>query len=316
MNTILSSALGDIPFDVVLKNARYVNVFTEEIYPAEVGITDGRVAHVTQAGEPGLNGNGTYDCAGRHLLPGLVDTHVHIESGMMTPANFARTVIPHGTTTVLADPHEICNVLGTDGMDYCLKAGRDILLHVFWAVPSCVPAVLGVESNKMVFNAPEIAQMLALPGVLALGEVMDYMGVIRQNPRMMAILAEAKRAGKLIQGHVIDVDARQLSAYMAAGVESDHESRTLEDVMMKLRAGMTVECRYGSTAQNVPMEAEALRLLNYPVNATLCTDDREPDDLLRLGQMDEAVRQAIRHGVPPIKAIQMATRNGAHLIFV
>lgn len=308
---IMSSALGDIPFDLVLKNANYVNVFTEEIYEADIGVADGRVAHVTQPGGERLSGPVVFDCGGRYVIPGLIDTHVHMESAMLTPANFARTIIPHGTTTVLADPHEICNVLGLEGMDFCVKATRDILLRVYLAAPSCVPSVLGVESNKMTFNAPEIAHMLAYPEVLTLGEVMDYPGVIKQNPRMMAILAEAKKVGKLIQGHVIDVSPRQLSAYMAAGVCSDHESRTLEDVLVKLRAGMWVECRYGSNAQNVPMEAEALAMLGYPVNATLCTDDREADDLLRIGQLDEAVRQAIKAGVPPVKAVQMATRNAA-----
>ncbi|MCD8140170.1 MAG: adenine deaminase [Planctomycetaceae bacterium] len=314
MNHPMAAAVGDKPFDLVLKNAQFVNVHTEEIYRADVGIAGGRIAHVTQPEEDGLSaldGGAVYDCANRFLLPGFIDTHVHIESSMMTPANFARTVIPHGTTTVLADPHEICNVLGVEGIDYCAEAARDILLRVFLAVPSCVPSLLGAESNKMVFGPAEIARMLAMPGVLALGEVMDYMGVINRDPRMIAILDEALQAGKMVQGHVIDVTSRQLSAYMAAGVESDHESRTLADAVMKLRAGMTLECRYGSTAQNVPVEAEALALLNYPVNATLCTDDREPDDLLRRGHIDEALRQAVRAGMSPVKAVQLATRNAA-----
>ncbi len=314
MTHLMAAAAGDEPFDLVLKNAQFVNVHTEEIYQADVGIADGRIAHVTQPEEDGLSGadgSPVYDCTGRFLLPGFIDTHVHIESGMMTPANFARAVIPHGTTTVLADPHEICNVLGVEGIEYCADATRDILLRVFLAVPSCVPSLLGAESNKMVFGPDEIARMLAMPGVLVLGEVMDYMGVIKRDPRMLAILDEALKAGTLVQGHVIDVTSRQLSAYMTGGVESDHESRTLADAVMKLRAGMTLECRYGSTAQNVPVEAEALALLNYPVNATLCTDDREPDDLLRRGHIDEALRQAVRAGMPPIKAVQLATRNAA-----
>lgn len=311
MDKLFSSALGDIPFDLALKNARYVNVFTGEIYPAEIGVASGRIAHVTQPGESGLDGREVFDCGGRHVVPGLIDTHVHIESGMMTPANFARAVVPHGTTTVLADPHEIANVMGVDGIEFCLKAAEGIVLRVYWAAPSCVPSVVGLETNRMAFNAPEIARMLDMPGVHTLGEVMDYMGVVRCDPRMLAILEEARKRGKLIQGHVIDVTSRQLSVYQAAGVESDHESRTLEDVLMKLRAGMTVECRHGSTAQNVRMEAEALRMTGYPVNATLCTDDREVDDLLRLGHMDEAVRQAIAAGVPPIEAVRLATRNAA-----
>ena len=311
MNRIMSSALGDEPFDLVLKNVQYVNVYTEEIYPADIGVTDGRIAHVTQPGEDGLDCGVVHDCAGKFAVPGLIDAHMHIESTMMTPVNFARAVIPRGTTAVLADPHEICNVMGVEGMDFCARASADILLRVFLAVPSCVPSVLGAESNKMTFNAEEIGKMLALPQVLSLGEVMDYPGVIRQNPRMMAILEVAKKQGKLIQGHVIDVTPRQLSAYRIAGVESDHESHTMEDAVMKLRAGMVVECRYGSSAQDVPAEAKAVAMLNYPVNAVLCTDDRTPDDLMRIGHLDEAVRQAIANGVPPVKAVQMATRNAA-----
>lgn len=311
MNRIMESATGERPFDLVLKNARYVNVFTEEIYPAEIGVTDGRVAHVTQPGEDGLDGRETYDCAGRFAIPGLIDTHTHIESSMLTPANFARVVVPHGTTTVLADPHEICNVLGVEGMEYCLRAGEGVRLRIFWAVPSCVPSVLGVEGNKMTFNAEEIGRMLSMPHTLALGEVMDYPGVIGREPRMLAIIDEAKRRGMIVQGHVMGVTSRQLSAYQIAGCESDHEARELEEVLMKLRAGLVVECRYASNARNVAVEAKALGMLGYPVNATLCTDDREADDLLQEGHLDEVVRQAIAGGVPPVKAIQMATRNAA-----
>lgn len=311
MNPVMSSAAGERPFDLVLKNARYVNVFTEEIYAADIGVTAGRVAHVTQPGEAGLTGGREYDCAGRFAVPGLIDTHVHIESAMMTPANFARAVIPHGTTTILADPHEFCNVLGVEGMEYCVAATENILLRVFLAAPSCVPSVVGVESSKMNFNAPEIARMLSMPRCLALGEVMDYPGVIRQDPRMMSILGEAEKRGKIIAGHVIGVNSRQLSAYQIAGCESDHESRELDEAVMKLRAGMTVECRYGSSARNMPVEAKALAMLGYPVNATLCTDDREPDDLLHEGHVDEVIRQAVKAGVPPVKAVQMATRNAA-----
>lgn len=311
MEHIMASALGEQPCDLVLKNAQYVNVFTGEVYPAEIGVTDGRIAHVTQPGEDGLTGAKEYDCRGKYVVPGLIDTHVHIESSMMTPANFARVVVPRGTTTVLADPHELCNVLGVEGMEYCGKAGTNIVLRVLWAVPSCVPSVLGVESNKMPFHAEEIGAMLDLPHAAALGEVMDYPGVIARNPRMMAILAEAKKRGKLIAGHVIGVTPRELSAYQIAGVESDHEARVLDEVLMKLRAGMVVECRYASSAKNVPVEAKALAMVDYPVNAVFCTDDREVDDLLRHGHMDEVIRQAVAHGVPPVKAVQMATRNAA-----
>ncbi len=310
MNRVMSAAVGDVPFDLVLCNARIVNVYTGEVYSGEIGIVGDRIAYVSEPDETGLAAATRYDCGGRFVLPGLIDTHVHMESGMMTPANFARTVIPHGTTTILADPHEFCNVLGLDGMAYCTEASRDILLRVLLAAPSCVPSMPG-ESNKMAFGPDEVGRLLDVPAAAALGEVMDYVGVVRQDDRMMSILAEARKRGKIIQGHIINPTARELAAYMAAGVESDHESRLTDEALRKLRAGMVVECRNGSSARNIAALAPALKAAGYPVNATLATDDREPDDLLHDGHIDEAIRQAVRAGVPPVYAIQMATRNAA-----
>ncbi|MCD7895436.1 MAG: amidohydrolase family protein [Planctomycetaceae bacterium] len=310
MNRLMSAAVGDVPFDRVLTNACIVNVYTGEVYPGEIGIVGDRIAYVSEPNETGLAAADRYDCGGRFVLPGLIDTHVHMESGMMTPANFARTVIPHGTTTILADPHEFCNVLGLEGMAYCAEASRDILLRVLLAAPSCVPSMPG-ESNKMAFGPDEVGRLLDVPAAAALGEVMDYVGVVRQDDRMMSILAEARKRGKIIQGHIINPTARELAAYMAAGVESDHESRLTDEALRKLRTGMVLECRNGSSARNIAALAPALKAAGYPVNATLATDDREPDDLLHDGHIDEAIRQAVRAGVPPVHAIQMATRNAA-----
>ncbi len=311
MNHLAAAALGSEPFDLVLENLQFVNLNTEEIYPAQIGIKSGRIAHVTPPGGTGLVGKLHRDCRNAFALPGFIDSHVHIESSMLTPGNFAQAVVPHGTTTVVADPHEFCNVLGTAGMAYLRDASRDIKLRVLLAAPSCVPPLVGAETNYATFGPEEIREMLAMPETISLGEVMDYPGVIHQSRRMQDILAAARRSGKIIQGHIIDPTDRELSAYLAAGCESDHECRTLEDALLKLRSGMTLECRYGSTAKNVPVEAEALARLNYPLNATLCTDDREPHDLVEIGHLDAALRSAVRHGVPALKALQMATRNAA-----
>ncbi len=311
MNHIAAAAAGTEPFDLVLENLQLVNLYTEEIYPAQIGIRQDRIAHVTPPNANGLAGKIHHDCQNAYALPGFIDTHVHLESGMLTPNNFAHAVIPHGTTTIVADPHEFCNVLGTAGMTYLRDASRNIKLRVLLAAPSCVPPLIGAETNFATFGPQEIAEMLAMPETIALGEVMDYPGVIRQSQRTQDILTVARKTGKIIQGHIIDPSDRELSAYLAAGCESDHECRTLEDAIMKLRAGMVLECRYASTAKNVPVEAAALAKLNYPVNATLCTDDREPHDLIHQGHLDAALRSAVSHGVPPIKALQMATRNAA-----
>ncbi len=311
MNHIAAAALGSEPFDLVLDNLRFVNLNTEEVYPAQIGVKAGRIAHVTPPGGSGLVGETRRDCQNAYALPGFIDSHVHIESSMLTPGNFAAAVIPRGTTTVVADPHEFCNVRGTAGMAYVRDASRSIRLRVLLAAPSCVPALVGAETNFTTFGPDEIRDMLAMPETVSLGEVMDYPGVVHQSQRMRDILAAARASGKIIQGHIIDPTDRELSAYLAAGCESDHECRTIEDAMRKLRAGMTLECRNGSTAKNLPVEAEALAKLNYPVNATLCTDDREPHDLLEIGHLDSALRSAVRHGIPAMKALQMATRNAA-----
>lgn len=309
---ILRAALGEIPCDLVIRNIQLINVMTEEIYPAEIGIKDGMIVHVTQPEEAGIEGLTYFDGGGKFAVPGLIDTHVHIESSMMTPANFAQTVLPHGTTTVLADPHELCNVLGTEGMDYFLAASEGLPLHVMALVPSCVPSVAGLETSKEPFDAEKIGAMLAHPRVVGLAEVMDYPGVIHQSPRMTEILEEAHRRGKLIQGHCPDLAGRELSAYLTAGCESDHETRTFDEAVHKLRAGMTLECRQASNCRDMPVLAKALKHLNYPSHTTICTDDREPDNLLTEGHIDYAIRVGIEQGIPPVKAIQMATINAAN----
>lgn len=313
LNEIMNAALGREPFDLLIENARYLNLFTEEIYSANIGIKHGKIAYISQPDEADFSAQALerYDAKNKIAIPGLIDTHVHIESSMISPANFAKAVIPHGTTTILADPHEFCNVMGLAGLQYFLEASENIELRVFVAAPSCVPSVVGVETSMQVFNAPEIRQMLSRERVLSLGEVMDYTGLIEQDPRMMSIVEEGRKSGKLIQGHLANVSARELAAYMIAGCESDHEARGLEEAIRYLRSGLVLECRYASNCHNMPILAQALKQMNYPSNATMCTDDREPDDLVSEGHIDEVVRQAIQAGIPPIQAIKLATVNAA-----
>ncbi len=309
---VMNAATGKEKFDLVLLNTKFINVLTKEIYKADICIKNGRIAYVSMPGEEStFEALEYYDAQRKYACPGLIDTHVHIESSMVTPAKFAKAVIPHGTTTVLADPHEICNVIGLKGMDYFLEASENILLKVFMAAPSCVPSVVGVETSAGIFSGTEIGKMLQHDRVLSLGEVMDYRGVINQEKRMMEVMEAAKEAGKVVQGHLADVSARELAAYMIAGCESNHEARLLEEARMSLRSGMTLECRHASNYHNIAVLAQAVKELHYPENAVLCTDDREPDDLLLEGHMDAAVKEAIRAGIDPVEAIRMSTLHSA-----
>ena len=310
---LMQAANGQIPFDLVLKNVQLVNVFTKEIYPADIGICEGYIAHVTQPGEEGLSGEREYDAQGKYAVPGMIDTHIHIESTMMNPTNFAKAVLPHGTTTVVTDPHELANVLGLEGVRYILESSAHLPLRLYVLAPSCVPSALGVETSGAAFNASEIATMLEWERVIGLAEVMDFPGVIYQSERMKEILEVARKKGCFLQGHVPFLTGRGLSAYQCSGINSDHEVVATNEAIYKLRAGMALECRESSIVQNIKALVPALKACNFPPNATLCTDDREPDDLLNEGHLDHVIRRAIQEGVPVLEAIKMCTYNAAQL---
>ncbi|MCI8492600.1 adenine deaminase [Anaerotruncus sp.] len=300
-------------FDLILTNLQYVNLFTKEIYPAEIAILNGKIARITQPGEPPLTGENHYDAQGKFALPGLIDTHLHIESSLMGPKGFCGTVLPHGTTTVFADPHEIANVMGLDGMRYMLRESEGLPMEILFLAPSCVPSVVGLETSQTIFDAPEIANLLSEKRMAGLGEVMDYPGVIKRDSRMQRILAAARASGKFIQGHAPGLRGQQLADYLAAGVESDHETHAPDEALEKLRAGMVLECRNASNCRDLEALAPVIIRLGYPENVTFCTDDCAPGDLLKNGHMDYAVRTAIRAGLDPIEAFKIATVNAARL---
>lgn len=310
---LMQAANGQIPCDLVLKNVQLVNVFTKEIYLAEIGICEGYIAHVAQPGEEGIKGEREYDAQGKYAIPGMIDTHIHIESTMLNPANLAKAVLPHGTTTLVTDPHELANVLGLEGVRYILEASANLPLRVFVLAPSCVPSAVGVETSGAAFNAPEISTMLGWERVIGLAEVMDFPGVIYQSRRMQEILEAARKHGGFLQGHTPFLTGRGLSAYQCSGVNSDHETTGTKEALYKLRAGMVLECRESSIAQNIKALAPALKECNYPPNTTLCTDDREPDDLLREGHLDHVIRRAVAEGIPVLEAIRMCTYNAAQV---
>ncbi len=296
-------ARGEAPADLVLRGARLVNVFSGEVHPADVAIYAGRIVglgHYTAREE--------IDLQGRFLCPGLIDGHVHLESAMVHPAEFARAVLPHGTTTVIADPHEIANVLGLEGIRYLLEATSGLPLNVYLMAPSCVPAS-PLETAGAELSAADLEVLLREERILGLAEMMNFPGVVHGVPEVLAKLEVAR--GRPVDGHAPGLSGRDLCAYIAAGIGSDHECTTLNEALEKLRLGMAVMIREGSTARNL----NDLLPLVMPGNASHCffvSDDRHPADLLERGHMDAILRQAQPHELlPPVTLVQMATLNTA-----
>lgn len=302
LERLIAAARGETAVDQLLRNARLVNVLAGEIHPADVAVYDGRVV-----GFGDYPARETVDLGGRYLCPGLIDAHVHLESAMVTPSEFARAVVPRGTTAVVADPHELANVLGLDGVRYILDASQDLPLAVYVMLPSCVPAT-SMETAGAYLAAADLRMLFNHPRVIGLAEMMNYPGVIARAPDVLEKLAAA--GTRPVDGHAPGLSGRDLAAYVAAGIGSDHECTTADEAREKLRMGMHLMIREGSTAHNL----EALLPLVTPYNAercSLCTDDRHPADLLNEGHIDYLVKLAVHRGLNPVTAIQMATINSA-----
>jgi len=308
----VAAARGERPLDLLIEDVRVLNVYTQEIYPADIGISGGTIVFAGPGCWDGPPPAETFAGQGRIATPGLIDTHLHIESSMIGPESFAAAVLPHGTTTVMIDPHEIANVVGLRGVAYMLEASADLPLRVLVQAPSCVPAVPALETAGADFGAAEIATMLGWDRVIGLAEVMDYVGVIQQHPRMSDILAVALEHDSVISGHCPVVSGRDLMAYIVAGPDSDHESRLRSEILEKLRAGMVIEGRVASHSESVTLVASVVEELGcVPPNLVMCTDDVLPEDLLERGHMDYAVRTAVAAGIAPIGVVQAATLHGA-----
>ena len=315
---LMKAALGLIKADLAIKNVQLVNVFTGEIYPVTVFVYDGCIAHVeTKQLEANLdNVKEVIDGEDKYLIPGLIDAHMHIESSMMTPRNFAKVSIPSGTTTIVTDPHEIGNVYGVEGVKYMHDAGNDLPQRQFVDIPSCVPAVPGCENAGATFLVEEIDELSSLNRVIGLAEVMDFIGVIRGEDRMMDIIQTAEEKGLYIQGHAPFVSGRNLSAYLIGGPISDHESRDSAEAIEKLRNGMHVDARESSITHNVEEVWRGVKHCKFFDNFSFCTDDREADDLLHEGHINHVVNKAIEQGMDPVLAIKSATLNTAREINV
>jgi adenine deaminase len=309
--TLVEAARGDRPLDLVIRGGEIVNVYTGEIARADIGIFGDRIAVVDFGGELGLTGREKIDARGLIALPGFVDTHVHIESTMVTPPNFARGVLPFGTTTVVIDPHEIGNVTGRAGVEYMLRASEGLPLRVFVTVPSSVPAVPHIETAGAAFDVDDVAEMLTWPRVVGVAELMDYPGIVKQEARTAAIAEAGLMAGKNLEGHAPLLSGRELAAYLAAGVDSDHEARGATEMVEKLRLGMWIYGRENTFRHTVGFLAEALQSIPQPWNVALCTDDIDPADLLLHGHMDRGLRVLLDAGIDPALAVRFATLNGA-----
>ncbi|WP_313604726.1 adenine deaminase [Rhizobium sp.] len=303
-------ARGDAPFDILIAGGTLVDVVTGELRPADIGIVGPLIVSVHERGARS-DAAQVIDATGAFVSPGLIDTHMHIESSMVTPANYAETVVPRGVTTVVWDPHEFGNVCGVDGVAWSVEAVRSLPLRAVVMAPSCVPSAPGYEVAGADFDADVIDEMLLWPKIAGLAEVMNMRGVIDREPRISNIVQNALVSEKLVSGHARGLAGGDLAAFMTAGVTSDHELTSAEDLMQKLRAGLTIEMR-GSHDHLLPEFVASLNTLGHlPQTVTICTDDVFPDDLVDGGGLDDVVRRLVRYGMKPEWALQAATLNGS-----
>ncbi|WP_455500631.1 adenine deaminase [Gemmiger sp.] len=296
----IAAGRGEISADLVLKNARIINVFTNEIEKGDVAICDGFIVGVgTYSGKKEVDLHGSYVC------PGLIDGHIHIESSILCSPAFEQAVLPHGTTAIITDPHEISNVAGTDGLDFMLETTKDLTLSVYFMLPSCVPAT-DLDESGAVLDAEQLRPYYNNPHVLGLAELMNSYGTVRGDAKIMQKICDCTNAGKIVDGHAPFLSGSDLNAYITAGVQSDHECSTIEEAMEKLRRGQYIMVREGTAAKN--MDA-LLPLFREPYcnRCMLVTDDKHPGDLLRGGHIDANIRKAIAAGVDPAIAVKMAT---------
>jgi adenine deaminase len=310
---LVDTAMGRVHADTVITRSRLVNVNTGEIEEGvDVAVKRDRIALVGDAKHTIGPRTEVIDADGKYLAPGLIDSHMHIESSMVTPTQFARAVLPRGTTTVFVDPHEMGNVKGMDGVRYMLNESLSLPLKVYVTLPSCVPALPGYETAGASIRAADIAKALKWPNVVGLGEMMNYPGVIEGNRNAMGEIGATLDAGMLVEGHSPGLRDRYLSAYVAAGITSCHESTEKEEAIEKLRRGMYLQIREGSAWLDLKENVRAITEGKVDTrHICLVTDDREPGSLVRQGHMDHVVRRAIEEGVDPIEAIEMATINPA-----
>ncbi len=302
---IIDVAAGRKKADLVLKNTTYVDVFSGELATDDIAVAEGLVV-----GLGSYEGLEEADMTGRIVCPGFLDAHIHLESSLVTPAEFARAVIPHGTTTVITDPHEITNVMGTDGIDYMLAATESLPVDVRFMIPSCVPASAMDESGANL-DYRDIDSYFEHPRVQGLAEMMDFPGVIAADGSTVAKIVASQAHHKKIDGHAPGLSGNELNAYIAAGVYSDHECSDLDDALAKLKRGQFIMIREGTAARNLEALMPLIRSEKYFSRCMFCTDDKHPNDLLEKGHIDYICREAVRLGADPIRVVQVACLHAA-----
>ena len=301
---IIAAAAGREPADLVLKNATFVNVFSNELSTMDIAVAEGLIV-----GMGSYQGRSEVDCTGKIVLPGFLDAHIHLESSLVSPTEFVKAVLPHGTTTVVTDPHEIANVMGTDGIEYMLQATEDLPVDVRFMLPSCVPAT-PLDESGAILDYRAIDSFYDHPRVQGLAEMMNFVGAINGDEQTVEKMVAAQAHHKKIDGHAPDLQGNDLNAYIAAGVYSDHECHDVKDAIAKLERGQFIMIREGTAARNL----EALMPLltgKYADRCMFCTDDKHPNDLLEKGHIDYIVKKAISLGADPITAVKVACHNAA-----
>ena len=301
---IIAVAAGREKADLVLKNAKYLNVFSNEFLCGDIAVSNGLIAGVGK-----YDGKTEIDVSGKLVLPGFIDAHIHLESSMVTPAEFAKAVVAHGTTTVITDPHEITNVMGIDGVEYMIQASQNLPIDVHFMMPSCVPAT-EIDESGAELDCKDIDLYLNNKKVLGLAEMMNYVGVINGDKNVLSKIVTSQAHHKKIDGHAPELSGNDLNAYIAAGVYSDHECSTFENAIEKLRKGQFIMIREGTAAHNLKALMPLLTQQYYS-RCMFATDDKHPSDLLHGGHIDYIVKQALKNGADPIVALKTATHHAA-----
>ena len=301
---IIAVAAGREKADLVLKNAKYLNVFSNEFLCGDIAVANGLIAGVGK-----YDGKTEIDVSGKLVLPGFIDAHIHLESSMVTPAEFAKAVVAHGTTTVITDPHEITNVMGIDGVEYMIQASQNLPIDVHFMMPSCVPAT-EIDESGAELDCKDIDLYLNNKKVLGLAEMMNYVGVINGDKNVLSKIVTSQAHHKKIDGHAPELSGNDLNAYIAAGVYSDHECSTFENALEKLRKGQFIMIREGTAAHNLKALMPLLTQQYYS-RCMFATDDKHPSDLLYGGHIDYIVKQALKNGADPIVALKTATHHAA-----
>ncbi len=302
LKNLIDVASGRKKAALVLKNCQVVNVFTQEILKGDIAIEQGFIAAIGN-----YDGETCIDMQNKYVCPGFIDSHVHIESSMVIPSQFAKAIVPRGTTTIIADPHEIANVCGIEGINFILEDSKDLPLDVYIMLPSCVPAT-PFEDSGAVLDAEHLKTLIQNERVKGIGEFMNYPGVINAASDVMEKLEIAN--GKIIDGHAPRISGQDLAAYVASGIKTDHECTTAEEMLEKLRLGMYIQIREGTTTKDVKQLVRVITPQNLR-RCLFCTDDRHAEDILEHGHIDNNIRVAIKSGLEPIAAITVATLNVA-----